>query len=613
MQVLEKFGKTGYLLSGLIFALLLIVAVACGGSEAPASETTTSTQATTAPAESMAKVTKAADTMAKPSEAMEKMDAEVVEGKVTMMLGGFNAEKFDNVTGGLSKEPRKHFHGHLTSWDLIDGKMEFMPGIATKWELADGGKTIIYTVMEGAKFHNGNEITVDDVLWSLQHAVGPQAVSYGGSVSLNYAKNMKEVVAGPGTRQVSIRSNVQIPEMALYAAENEGGASNGQVLPARAKWLDGCRCGDDVFSQEEEDEYNKNPMGAGPMILLEHVPQTLMAFERFDDFYYQPDNGFPTDKRMKFTHMDMTLVPEESTRAAALAAGEGDIGRVTLETIDQVKAGGGRLVLSPESVMIESHLYGCWLEQFPCHDKRVRQALNYSINREQMRDELFGSEIFEINGWWIITRSTIGYVPELDPHPFDPAKARQLLTEAGYKNPDNPGGKDLGPLRINTYPDPLAPFLVESAQLVADYWKEELGIAAEVQVYDKVGYAKARTDPANFYGQLGWVAQNTRMDGAGITRLFFVRPEKADQTGTNTIVHDDKELYDQTVAALSTHSLPGSDAAFTELYKELWDASYQITTGYINAPWGVGPRILTWVPYPVCEYACALHTITIPK
>ena len=128
MQVLEKFGKTGYLLSGLIFALLLIVAVACGGSEAPASETTTSTQATTAPAESMAKVTKAADTMAKPSEAMEKMDAEVVEGKVTMMLGGFNAEKFDNVTGGLSKEPRKHFHGHLTSWDLIDGKMEFMPG-----------------------------------------------------------------------------------------------------------------------------------------------------------------------------------------------------------------------------------------------------------------------------------------------------------------------------------------------------------------------------------------------------------------------------------------------------------------------------------------------------
>ena len=140
-----------------------------------------------------------------------------------------------------------------------------------------------------------------------------------------------------------------------------------------------------MFSQEEEDEYNKNPMGAGPMILLEHVPQTVMAFERFEDFYYQPDNGFPTDKRMKFTHMDMTLVPEESTRAAALAAGEGDIGRVTMETIDQVKAGGGRLVLSPESVMIESHLYGCWLQQFPCHDKRVRQALNYSINREQMR------------------------------------------------------------------------------------------------------------------------------------------------------------------------------------------------------------------------------------
>ena len=66
----------------------------------------------------------------------------------------------------------------------------------------------------------------------------------------------------------------------------------------------------------------------------------------------------------------------------------------------------------------------------------------------------------EIRGYWVVTPSTIGYSPELDPFPYDPDKARQLLAEAGYKTPTNPSGKDFGKLIINTYEDPEIPHLL---------------------------------------------------------------------------------------------------------------------------------------------------------
>ena len=114
----------------------------------------TSTPDTAAPA---LVATAVPEAMAEPAAEM-MAEGQVSPGRVTLMLGGFNAEVFDNTVGGLAKEPRKHIHGNLTSWDLIDGQMQIVPGIAKKWEMANGGKTLIYTIMEGGKFHDGSDI-----------------------------------------------------------------------------------------------------------------------------------------------------------------------------------------------------------------------------------------------------------------------------------------------------------------------------------------------------------------------------------------------------------------------------------------------------------------------
>jgi peptide/nickel transport system substrate-binding protein len=251
-----------------------------------------------------------------------------------------------------------------------------------------------------------------------------------------------------GPDQVSVTTQVPSPELAVYISENEGGATQGQVLPKRAS----------LHDEQEVEAYETNPIGAGPGKVVKHVPLQTITFERFDDYFYQPANGFPTDKRYKFAELELQQVPEEATRAAALQAGEGDIAALSLATRKQVEAGGGRLIFSGESVIIESHLWGCWKPEFPCHDVRVRQALNYTVDKELLRDRLLGGpEVMEIDGWWVVTPSTIGYSPELKPWPFDPDKARQLLAEAGYKTPTNPSGKDFGKLVVNTLPGPAGP------------------------------------------------------------------------------------------------------------------------------------------------------------
>ena len=79
-------------------------------------------------------------------------------------------------------------------------------------------KSTTFTVREGGKFHDGSDVTVDDVLWSLRHYAGPTAPEYGlGSLSLRYGKKMEKMELGPGADQVTITAKVSMPEYAPTA------------------------------------------------------------------------------------------------------------------------------------------------------------------------------------------------------------------------------------------------------------------------------------------------------------------------------------------------------------------------------------------------------------
>jgi peptide/nickel transport system substrate-binding protein len=573
-----------------LLGIIMVLAVACGtaapaapdSTAAPAVEPTTAAGETSQP-------TSTPQVAAPPSE------VKVNPGKVTLMANDLGTERFDGTYGSMGQDYARAFHGFRVSWDIKNGRMVTIPGIATKWEISSDGLTTTFTIRKGVKFHDGTEVTAEDVLWTLQHYMGPQARGYAkGSVAINYSTIMDRIEQ-TGPDQVSVTTKVPSPELATYTSQGAGGSSGGVVLPKRAT----------LHDDQEVEAYDRNPIGAGSIKLVKHVQADSMTFERFDDYYHQPKNGFPNDKRLNFTELILRLIPEEATRVAALQAGEADIGRVSLEGREQVEAGGGRLVFVQEGVTIEPHQYGCWKPHIPCHDRRVRQALNYAIDKELMRDELLGGpEVMQVKGWWVVTPGTIGYSPELDPYPYDPDKARQLLAEAGY-----PGGEGFGKLIVNTQASQYLPLLPESAQLAADFWRRELGLDVEVRVGNPSTLTQdTALNPQIFDGQILWRDQDTRLDAAGILRLFYLTPQLG---GPATRLHNNPELFALVEQAMAAIGKEEEEEIFKSTYRRLREEAYQIPIGYINVAWGVGPRIQTWEPYPLAQWPSALHTITL--
>ena len=587
MRMYGKLLRTGYLLSGLMFVLLWMAGVSCGGAAATPGMTEKQAQTEVTGKDAASEKTTAA--AAVPG-ATAPPEVTVNPGTLTWLMTGFGNERFDPAySSSSSHDYGRLIHAHYISSGVDEGSRVLIPGILTKWELSLDGLTWILTVREGVKFHDGTDLTTEDVLWNLQRLLGPQAEEYSESSKSNSMAKLIERIEQTGPDQVSVTSKVPIPDFDGNHSEAEA-SWFGVVLPKRTAFHD----------VKVEEAYDRNPIGAGLFKLVNHVPVDSMTLERFDDYYAE-------DRRVNFSEMVLRLVPEEATRVAALRAGEADVGPVTLSAREQVEAGGGRLVFGQEGVVFFSRMRGCWLPEFPCSDRRVRQALVYAIDKELMRDTLYGGpEVMQVKGWWAVTPSTVGYSPELDPFPFDPVRARQLMTDAGFKNPDNPGGKDFGKLVINTWVSISMPVMPESAQLVADFWKKELGIDAEVRVGDKVAISKSCRTGTVCYGQITWGDDEARLDGSSHIRALYANPERE-----WPFVHQDPELFTLTQEALAVFDPAEKSKALNGVYQRLRDESYYISLGYINIPWGVGPRVVTWEPLPLALYPSGLHTITL--
>jgi peptide/nickel transport system substrate-binding protein len=572
----------------ILLGIILIFTVACGAAEAPDPTVAPAVEPTAAPVAG-----ETSQPTATPQAVAPTVEVEVNPGKVTWMIGSFGNERFDYAFNTAGHDYARQIHGFLISSDVAEGRRELIPGIATDWSFSPDGLTWTLTIRDGVKFHDGTDVTAEDVSWSLEHCMGPQAKEYAMGGDCVTMSQITDRIEQMGPDQVSVKTQIPVAEFPQMISEATGSWA-GVVYPQRAT----------LHNEEEESAYDNNPVGAGLLRLVGHTPAQVMKFERFEDYYYQPANGFPTDKRVKFQSLDLYLVPEEATRVAAMRAGDADIAPVSLALRSQVEAGGGRLVFASEGAYFRVRLYGCWnLPEMPrpCDDKRVRQALGYALDKELMRDKLYGGpEVMQVKGWTAVTPSTIGYSPELDPFPFDPDKARQLMADAGY-----PNGAGFGKLVINTWPSTTSPLMVESAQLAAEMWKRELGLDTVVRVGDEAALKEASSLTKDLHGQILWRDNESRIDAADTIRSGYGSPEEIDK------VHNDPELVDLVKQATAIFDPEEREVALNKAFLRLREEGYDINVGYLNIPFAVGPSIQTWEPYPLAFYPSALHTITL--
>ena len=202
-------------------------------------------------------------------------------------------------------------------------------------------------------------------------------------------------------------------------------------------------------------------------------------------------------------------------------------------------------------------------------------------------------------GWGAVTPNTIGYSPDLDPLPFDPDKARQILADEGY-----PNGEGFGKVIINTWVSRVLPFLPESALVAADFWEKELNLDVTVNVGDETSLMRAWV-AGDLQGQILWRDSEARIDAAGIIRAVY-----AGRTASLRF-HQDDALFDRVAIGIGDFNPETREKSLNDLYKILWDEHLELAIGYVNIPWAVGPRIDNWEPWPLAFFPSAPWTLTL--
>ena len=282
------------------------------------------------------------------------------------------------------------------------------PSLAESWSLSKDGLTYEFVLRQGARFHNGDPVTAEDVKFSFER--------YRGAAS-KLLRERVPVVEVVDPHRVRFKLKEPWPDFMTYYGSLTTGA--GWVVPK--KYLE--KVGDDGFK--------KAPIGAGPYRFVTFNPGIELVLEAHEQYWRK----VPSVKRLV-----IKSVQDEATRLAMLKRGEADVIYLLQgELAEEVRRTPG-LTLKPTPIVSTHWLVFLdqWDPKSPWADRRVRLAANHAMNRQAVNEALTLG--FSRITWSIIPAS-FDFFWQPPAYPFDPARAKQLLTDAGY-----PNGFDAGDL-----------------------------------------------------------------------------------------------------------------------------------------------------------------------
>jgi len=318
------------------------------------------------------------------------------------------------------------------------------PALAESWSASPDGLVFEFVLRKGVKFHNGEPVTAEDVKFSLER--------YRGTASKVF-KDRVAAIEAPEPGRVRVRLKQPWPDFMTFYAVATGA---GWIVPK--KYVE--KVGDEGFK--------KAPVGAGPYRFVSFTPGVELVLEAFDQYWRKP----PRVKRLVFR-----VIPEDSTRVAALKRGEVDIAYAIWGALaEEVRRTPG---LTLKATVVPTTFWISFADQWdpksPWHDRRVRLAATHAIDRQAINQaENLG--FAKITG--SIVPNSFDFYWQPPPYPYDPAQARKLLAEAGY-----PNGFDAGELFCDAA-------FTNFAEAAANYL-QAVGIRARLRPLERAAFFKA--------------------------------------------------------------------------------------------------------------------------
>jgi peptide/nickel transport system substrate-binding protein len=293
--------------------------------------------------------------------------------------------------------------------DEKTNKFELQPGLAESWQITDP-KTIVVKLRKNVKFHDGSEFNADAAAFNLDRIKNhPKAVWTTTLIDID-----KTEVVDPSTIKLLLKA----PSAAILSQLSSGGYTyHGMVSKAAI--------------QKNEEDFQSAPVGTGPMKFDKWVRDDRVSFKRYESYWEQGTDGQPLPYLDAFVER---FIPDKSVALLELRSGGVDV--VTFIDAKDIAA-----VKSNPDLVYKEHTWRAWFFSFffnptkeiYANNKKLRQAAFHSINRDGLIQGLsFGIGQPYYYPFW--SPSTLGYDDKLPRYDYDAAKAKQLLTEAGYPN-----------------------------------------------------------------------------------------------------------------------------------------------------------------------------------
>ncbi|MGD9316879.1 MAG: ABC transporter substrate-binding protein [Anaerolineae bacterium] len=388
---------------GVLVALAMVVGLAACATEAPPEPTAAPpepTEAAAAPTE--APPTEVPPTEVPPTEVppTEVPPTEAPPAPTELRIGiSLDVESMDpffvNQAAGWSVVHA--LFDHLVERDF-EGNI--VPGLALSWTIVDTS-TLEFELRQDVSFHNGEPFNAESVKFSVERMLAEEeAPNQGKFTSIDSVEIMDDY---------TVRLHLNRPDGTLF----DSLTSRLAMLPPQ------------YFEEVGAEGFAQAPVGTGPFSFVEWVPDDHVTLVANEDYWEGSYKGQPQVDTVIFRP-----IPEAATRVAELEAGGVHmIQDVLPDQMDELEAA-GLTVVPDEAFQLQYVFFITDDESLPTHDVRVRQALNYAVDVEAIIENLLaglGSHIASPIG-----PGYLGYNPDVEPYPYDPDMARELLADAGY-------------------------------------------------------------------------------------------------------------------------------------------------------------------------------------
>jgi len=304
----------------------------------------------------------------------------------------------------------KALHRSLYIWDSAEGKP--VPELAKEVIVSGGGLVQTFKLRDDVYFHHGRKMTADDVIWSYNRIMDG-AKAYPGARFVRLIEGAAAVEKGQAKEISGLK---KIDDFTLEMKLTEKVDPGFYFFTALTS----------IYPADEaaKDGFIQKPIGLGPFKFVEHVPGSRIVLERFDKFY-KPGKPY-ADKIV------VSVMGEAAARDVAFRNKEIDTSVLGPAQYLAYQADPNLKGTIVEVAEVFTRYMGMNPSFKPFSDKRVRQAINYAIDSDLIISKLVKGKAYRATSWLPLTSPA--YDKTMKPYPFDPAKAKQLLTDAGYPN-----------------------------------------------------------------------------------------------------------------------------------------------------------------------------------